>query len=42
MLYKKATYRVGMRALKLSLQQNSIKDFMVQNSVIYKLTCGLN
>jgi len=42
MLYKKATYRVAMHILKLSMQQNSIKDFMVQNSVIYKLTCGLN
>ena len=31
-LHKKATYRNAMHVLKLPLQQNSIKDFMVQNS----------
>ena len=32
-LYKTATYRIAMHVLKLSLQQNSMKDFMVQNGV---------
>jgi len=31
-----------MHALKLSLQQNSIQDFMVQNSVKYEMIHGLN
>jgi hypothetical protein len=33
LLYKTATYRIVVHVLKLSLQQNSIKVFMVQNSV---------
>jgi hypothetical protein len=41
-LYETATYRIAMHVLKLSLQQNSIKDFMVQNSVKYKMIHGFN
>jgi len=39
---KKATYRITMHVLKLSLQQNSLQDFMVQKCVKYKMIHCLN